>query len=340
MECDAHSDGKMKPVTNGVDKVLKRGHTAYLGDVSSLVEGMNEFLEQLTRELGIDTEKIRAGAFLSPAGNGASCHYDVLEVISVQLIGNKQFNIAPVREIRYPYGYQYCPESPPFDNLYPQISNAFPDFSAQEFEKIDMQPGSVLCMPRGTWHYTEADSDSLAMSIVLSPPNEMERLIEQLTATLLQSAEWRRPCYGLNAGHSVDYACLPTITDNIRQREENPQAPSRCFGEDSRFVHNPGARMDIRSLDRHFEIVIKGRTPKGKPASVRLEAPQHTADVFKWLDQQKGPFTVRRMMEHFAGLDAGIFEQILQVASDVGLVRFLWFDPVGPIQSAIQGQGR
>ncbi|VAW76837.1 hypothetical protein MNBD_GAMMA15-2615 [hydrothermal vent metagenome] len=269
MESDLRADGKMKTVTDKVNTILARGHTAHLGDVSPLINGMDNFLQQLAGELGIDTDSIRAAAFVSETGNGASCHYDVLEVISIQLIGTKHFYIAPVHEIRYPYGYQYCPESPPYDSLYPQISRSFPDYTTQDFKQIDMQPGSVLCMPRGTWHHTEANSTSMSISLVLSPPNEIENLVDQLTVTLLQNAEWRRPRYGL-----------------------------------------------------------KGKKTNGKSISVRLETPEHTAEIIKWIVLQEGPFTVHQLMKQFSGLNAEIVEQVFKIASEAELVRFLWFDPV------------
>jgi ribosomal protein L16 Arg81 hydroxylase len=59
-----------------------------------------------------------------------------------------------------------------------------------------MQPGSVLLMPRGTWHYTEAKQDSMAMSIILSLATQIEFSLSVLKSTLLQSSEWRSPVYG------------------------------------------------------------------------------------------------------------------------------------------------
>jgi len=37
-----------------------------------------------------------------------------------------------------------------------------------------MKPGSVLFMPRGTWHYTEAGEGSLSVSIIVRTPAAFE----------------------------------------------------------------------------------------------------------------------------------------------------------------------
>ena len=43
-----------------------------------------------------------------------------------------------------------------------------------------MAPGSVLFLPRGTWHYTQAGEPSLSISIVLDPPAALRCLLDQL----------------------------------------------------------------------------------------------------------------------------------------------------------------
>jgi len=315
----------MKPVVDEpVQAILERGVTAYLGDVATLLQGAGDFLVQLEAELGIDGGCSRMGAFISPAGNGASCHYDVLDVISIQLVGTKQFNVSPVKEIRFPYGYQYNPEMPAFEDLYPQIRDGFPDYSGQEFTEIDMRPGSVLFMPRGTWHHTRADTDSLAISIALSPPTEMERLLKQLSSTLLQSARWRRPRYGVSADSAATYDELPAVVSKVVQREHDAAAPSRRFGRDSRYLRDPSVSLqEVDAGNGVFDITITGQTV------AHIQVPPGTAKVFRWLMQQQGPFTVNSAMHAFPELKLDYFRQIFQVAGETGLARYLWFDPIG-----------
>ena len=65
-----------------------------------------------------------------------------------------------------------------------------------------MKPGSVLFIPRGTWHRTTAAQDSFAISIGIRPPSVLESFLEQLRYLLLQDPEWRRPLYGAHGSGS------------------------------------------------------------------------------------------------------------------------------------------
>jgi hypothetical protein len=84
----------------------------------------------LERNLGIPPETARIGVFASPPGDGASCHYDTEDVISIQLTGSKAFHVAPVGEVPYPLGMRYSPGSAPDADLYPQVAGRFPEWLA------------------------------------------------------------------------------------------------------------------------------------------------------------------------------------------------------------------
>src|SRR3546814_1181467 len=72
----------------------------------------------------------------------------------------------------------------------------------------EMQPGSVLFLPRGTWHRTEALEPSLSLSIVVRPPVLADALLDWLQPWLLGDARWRLPLYGVAGA-----AGLPTRSE-------------------------------------------------------------------------------------------------------------------------------
>ena len=145
------------------------GLSVYLTDIAPYFPDVAGLLRGLEGELGVNDGCARAGLFASPTTSGISCHYDAVDIFSIQLRGAKRFEVAPVRELPRPSGHQYIPGNRPIDDLYPQAGSGFPHWRDASFESIEMTPGSVLFMPRGTWHRTEASEDSIAVSIGLSP---------------------------------------------------------------------------------------------------------------------------------------------------------------------------
>ena len=182
--------------SRSAEALFSMGLTVYMDDIAPLLPDAGRSLAILERELGIAPGTARIGAFASPTTDGVAPHYDVEDVISVQLQGSKKFHVAPVDEIRYPAGMQYSPGDDPEAMLYPQIQGRFPDWQGVQFKCVEMKPGSVLFMPRGTWHKTEAEGPSLAVSIILKPPPAVDTVLEQLRWLLLQKPEWRKPLYG------------------------------------------------------------------------------------------------------------------------------------------------
>ncbi|NIP47098.1 MAG: hypothetical protein GWN21_12820, partial [Gammaproteobacteria bacterium] len=53
-------------------------------------------MRKLELELGVNEGCARAGVFASPTKCGISCHYDSVDVFSIQLQGTKKFDLAPV----------------------------------------------------------------------------------------------------------------------------------------------------------------------------------------------------------------------------------------------------
>src|SRR5439155_1048309 len=176
--------------------LYRMGLTVQFEDISPFVATTAPDLRRLEAELGVAGGAARASVFASPFSDGLSVHFDAQDLFSIQLKGTKRFRIAPVRELRYPVGTQFVPDTEPFDFLYPQVPGGFPDPAGADFTTVEMQPGSVLFLPRGTWHTTESGGDSLSVSIGLYLPSAADCVLEQLQLLLLQDPEWRCPLYG------------------------------------------------------------------------------------------------------------------------------------------------
>lgn len=343
---DARS-GHMVPV-EGIDAAApyRCGLSVYLTDVSPYFPEIERLVRRLERELGVNEGCARAGVFASPTSGGISCHFDSADVFSIQLQGSKKFDIAPVSGLRHPLGFQYNADNRPIDDLYPQATEGFPSWAGTEFETVEMTPGTVLYMPRGTWHRTEAEGDSIAVSIGLEPPSAADSVLEQLRLLLMQDPDWRQPLYGAWGAGAMSEAAverarelisrLPGIVSTLdpalaplpkmsEQRRIAEMTPA------SRVQHTPNSALIIGdpppdseeedSLLARIELKDRG----SKHIVSEIEMPARCEPILRWIDEQRGSFTVSEAAAKFPEITEDQHLQLARSLAAGGLLKVYWF---------------
>lgn len=337
----------MVPAENGCPKTLfNMGLTVYLDNVQPCLPKSPLVLQALERNLGIPPGTARIGAFASPPGDGAACHYDTEDVISIQLTGSKSFHVAPVEEVRYPVGMQYSPGSAPYTDLYPQVAGRFPEWKDATFECVEMRPGSVLFMPRGTWHRTEADEPSLSITIALRPPSATDLILENVRWLLLQDASWRKPLYGAYGETAQKTAAMDAAGQLLARLPKQLQSLSTRSLElalmpedqrlehidaDSRFVSLPNASLLVGdvTLGKAGELIQMSILVKNDEAGDRVTAsmdihPQAVA-VFEWLASRTAPFGIDDLQQQFPQFPGDQHLAMLHAGASAELIRMLWY---------------
>jgi ribosomal protein L16 Arg81 hydroxylase len=323
--------------------LFKLGFTVYLYDIAASVPGLSAWLSALERDLGVPEGSSKIGAFASPSGDGLPIHFDADDVISVQLSGSKTFDIAPVDSLRFPVGQQFGPGMLPGDELYPQVSAGFPSPAGVSLERIRMEPGSVLYLPRGTWHTTRAESDSFSISIGIRPPAALDYLLPQLRALLLQDARWRRPLYGI-AGSPENrsdeltrlddlLSALPDVSARLSANDlapppaNSPPDPGRV----QRFQRVPMAsltaepsgnriRVDVTAWDREWV----------ERTTLQTEVPAHLLPALAWLRDRDSAFASSELKKDLTGVPDIDVWQLLDLLTRAGYLRRLAFPLLHP----------
>jgi bifunctional lysine-specific demethylase and histidyl-hydroxylase MINA len=122
-------------------------------------------LDELARALEFMLHApVTASAFWSRGGMRAPVHYDDHDLIVVQLRGDKRW---------------YVSEKPS------ELPNTWTSIPAESLElgphaSIDMHPGDLLYLPRGTLHSVDSDAESLHLSIGFTPLTVREAVIAAL----------------------------------------------------------------------------------------------------------------------------------------------------------------
>ena len=340
----AGESGAMRPIDRPALQLYRDGRTIYFGNVEPFVEGATAFLRAFERELGVNPGCARIGVFASPQNDGATTHYDTNEVFSIQIAGNKKFHIAPLAELSYPAGMQYSRATKPEKSHFPQMQNGFPDPANAEFECVEMEPGSVLFMPRGTWHYTSAtSSDSIAASIIIDPPLAVDLVLDHLKLTLMQDQKWREPILGCwnNTDISGETQLkIDNLIDDMRSVVENLNADSiirnagssdiwlEKINPDTRFQTIPTASMEFKDMEGHCQVTIRvNDLSQGDriTGTVRIEG--GIKAVLEWILERKQPFTARHLATVF-GANATELLGLLHGLCVSEVLMPLWYEDI------------
>ena len=300
-------------------QLYEMGLSLYLPDIEPVVSGATQFLRRLEKALGIEEGDARITAWASPSADGISCHLDAEEVFSIQLQGVKRFYVAEKKAIVSPAVMQFAPGSPPYPDLYPQVSDGFPRPEDFEFTEVEMKPGSILYMPRGVWHRTEADRDSLSVSVILSPISTAERLLRELRSLLLQDPDWRRPFYGTsnpiyknNGSPDLISSLLKKLPDVVKTiRAENLAPPTETerlenIQPDTRFQRIPGTHIATQ------QVADPEASPTYKP-------------VLKYLEDRAAAFAVQELLDKFKDIPLKDHQRELRQLAKNKALQVLWF---------------
>ena len=162
------------------------------------IPALGEVALGLWEELQTPQSLIQCTAYLSPQGHGTQFHFDQQEVFFLQIKGKKKWSIAPNQQIKYPlnpfFGMEYAPK----DLLALSEGNAITP--PQESLQLDMEPGSVLFLPRGYWHSSSAIEDSLAVTFTLCSRTWLEVIWEKLREEIIVNEDWRKLAAGFGNG--------------------------------------------------------------------------------------------------------------------------------------------
>jgi ribosomal protein L16 Arg81 hydroxylase len=329
--------------------LYRMGLTVQFEDIAPWVAQAQADLRRLEADLGINSGAARASAFASPVSEGLGLHFDTYDLFSVQLRGGKRFHVAPVDGLVNPVGNPYVPGSEPMADFYPQAVNGFPDPGSAQFTCIEMQPGSVLYLPRSTWHYTESAADSLSVSICLFLSPVADFVVRQLYLMLLQDPRWRRPMYGAWGGDSMRsdasahmaelLADLPVLAGRLTAEELMSnlmplEQRLEAITPRDRFQKTPHSRLEVEAppspvVSEQQWMSIKLQDPEGGERSARVQVSRRALPVFCWIAEKVEPFAAGDLAARFPDLPFSTHREILRAATTAGLVKLLWYPAIG-----------
>lgn len=157
------------------------------------------WLETIRSELGLpNSTYARCLVYATPDGKGTAPHFDQNINFVLQLQGTKIWWLAPNESVenpleRFTIGQPIEPEIASY--AHDEMPTQMPDSQT----KVVLEPGSLLFVPRGYWHRTEASGEALALNFTLSQPTYLDLFLMALRSRLVLSPEWRALADGVNS---------------------------------------------------------------------------------------------------------------------------------------------
>lgn len=158
-----------------------------------------EWLTILARDLGLpNSTYARCLVYATPDGRGTAPHFDQNINFVLQLHGTKKWWIAPNSIIenpteRFTMNQDLAPE------LASYAIGEMPTNMPEDHQEISLSPGSMLFVPRGYWHATEAIGEALALNFTFSQPTWIDLFTLALKSRLSLSKDWRELADGVGS---------------------------------------------------------------------------------------------------------------------------------------------
>ena len=224
----AHSVFPIAP-TNAA-QLRDTGATLYFVSVPApaLTDSLADFL-------GAPRRKVIASLFFTPAGGGAVPHFDKNENFTIQLTGAKRWQVGetpmvPATPDSYTLGSS---------TITPLLAPLLAEAQRPPERTVDLEPGTLLYVPRGTVHHTGAGEPSWSLNLSYCPATWLDLLQTGLRERLAASPRWRGTVTGAGGDPAAqDANRLPELLAELRTRLDDPAEAEALVRA---FLDRPGA---------------------------------------------------------------------------------------------------
>lgn len=167
------------------------GQSLLFNDAQNLSPVLQKWIDELRVDMGLSALTYgRCLIYATPDGQGTAPHFDQNINFVLQIHGTKKWKVAGNLHIQNPLT-RHTIGQPTDPELASYLKKPMPVSMPENFKEFELKPGSLLFVPRGAWHCTEARGDALSLNFTFTAPTWIDLLTAALRSRLAQSAEWR-----------------------------------------------------------------------------------------------------------------------------------------------------
>lgn len=170
----------------------------YFDDPNLYDSTIDQFLQELRLDLGLSNlTYARSLIYVIAKGKGTATHFDQNINFVLQISGTKKWWIAANDSVVNPL-VRHTLNHPVDPELQSYMKAPFPSEMPNDAREYILEPGSVLFLPRGSWHKTEALSDAISLNFTYSAPSWLDLMTAAIRSRLVQSTQWRETANFVN----------------------------------------------------------------------------------------------------------------------------------------------
>lgn len=160
-------------------------------DVQTLSPLLQEWIDALRKKLSLSSLTYgRCLVYATPDGKGTAPHFDQNINFVLQIHGTKKWIMAPNSQVTNPMT-RHTMGQPTDPELMTYMDSPMPIAMPDEIQRFELKPGSLLYVPRGYWHSTEAEGNALSLNFTFTAPTWLDLFNAALRSRLALSPEWR-----------------------------------------------------------------------------------------------------------------------------------------------------
>ena len=182
--------------------LFREGWGLQLGAVAARLPKLQTWLKAIFRDLGLPSLTFaRCLIYATPRGGRTTAHFDSNANFVVQITGRKRWRLAENRHVAEPtLRYSIVDPGGLAPELQAESRGPLPRRMPRRARSFLLRPGSVLFVPRSSWHETRAESDSVAVNFTFSQPTWSDVVSVALRHRLNADVRWRGLADGLGSG--------------------------------------------------------------------------------------------------------------------------------------------
>jgi hypothetical protein len=177
-----------------------------MNEVERFIPAVDRLVRSVAADLGLPADHCGGELIASRPGAGAPMHFDSDDGFNIQLRGRKRWRTALNQWVAHPlvsYGVGFTDIG---RQLAAHAVGPMPERMPANSRTHNVGPGSVVYLPRGTWHETQVvgSGESLALVVNLRVPNWADRVLDALKRRLMSRPQFRATAYDMGAaGHGA-----------------------------------------------------------------------------------------------------------------------------------------
>jgi len=182
-------------------------------DVHALSPVLETWLGALRRDLGLSAlTQGRCLVYATAAGHGTAAHCDQNINVVLQLSGTKTWWLAPNHHVSRPLT-RHTMGLPMDAELASYAPDGMPSEMPADRRAIVLEAGSLLVVPRGMWHATDAASEAMSLNFTYSAPTWIDLVTAALRGRLAPPEACPQPA--APAGAAPFEALLRDLADDV-----------------------------------------------------------------------------------------------------------------------------